>query len=505
MKQSKSKLLKLIGSMGLTLVLINFLSAVVFAQTPGQLEKAAVSEDATEWKILVTSPEVKVLQESYSSPGFVLDQSQQPLKAAYNWLASQGLQQGRQIKNDKLLYVSLGSAVIFAKPSEAEYIDSRYLAFQRAELDAKAKIAINLGVDLSTERGSASLRTTPKERQALKDLYSSSKALQNSAEKAGISDRIISIFDKATRLAEAKLDSALEETETKPQKQAKAEAEAEAKAKEDNLKSININDTSIKTSAAAYAEIQGAQVIQTFEGSFHDSYMVVVITLWSQNIQKLVDSMIAGELPVNLENASAKEEILKQLPKDPDKLSCLTGVRVYINEHGERTLLAFGQAGVMDTGEKAMDFMDAEEAANQRALSALRTFMGESVLKTSTNEIYEALGRYVYKDGKNRREYNQVNELESKIQAQAANQHIAGVQYIYSDGIVDSLTNRSMVLVVCAWSPSSQEMAKDMRKEMQKDLMSPAASEVEYSVPQEPATAKKGLKSSGKGADSDAW
>ena len=492
----RTTLFKQLSFFCLTLFMIMASVFTVSAQEPGQSEKAAVSAESSQWQVLATSPGVKVIIENQGSPGFVLKNSENPLDAASNWLTSKGLQQGRMIKNDKLLYISVGAATIMAKPDEEEFIDSRYLAFQRAELDAKAKLAMTLGVDLSTERGSANLRTSPKERQALKELYSSSKALQNSAEKAGIADRIKSIFDKATRLAETKLDNALEEAEATPEKN---------KADNNILKSININDTSLKASAAAYTEVQGAQVIQTFEGSYRDSYMVVVVTLWSQNIQKLVDSMISGQNPAQLDPVTAKKEIIKQLPTNPDELMCLTGVRAYINERGERTLLAFGQAGVMDTGEEAMDYMDAHEAAGLRALSALRTFMGETVLKNSTTEVYEALARYVYKDGKRKREYGLVNELESKIQAKATEQKITGIQSVYSKEISHSFTGRPLVLEVYAWSPGSQAMAKDIKAKIENKSMPTVESEVRNHIQKKPATAKKGLKSSGAGADSDAW
>jgi hypothetical protein len=185
-----------------------------FGQEPGQQEKQAIAQEAQQWKILATSPGVEVLSQHHKSPGKILPKGEDPLDVAYNWLADRGLEEGRNFYHGKLLYVSMGSAVVNATPKEPDFIDSRYIAFQRAELEAKVKTAIFLGVDLSTSRGSLEKEINPRERAELESIMKASPTLQKNTKLTGVADTVYGLFEKARILAEAKLDKAIEETGT---------------------------------------------------------------------------------------------------------------------------------------------------------------------------------------------------------------------------------------------------------------------------------------------------
>ena len=83
-------------------------------------------------QLLAASPEIKNLQEAITKPGALIKDVADPHDKAVEWLLSQGLEEGRNLVGDKLYYTSVGSAVINAKPSDPGYINSRFLAFQRA-------------------------------------------------------------------------------------------------------------------------------------------------------------------------------------------------------------------------------------------------------------------------------------------------------------------------------------------------------------------------------------
>lgn len=506
MNYTRKNLYKIIGSSSLFFLLILGFAFSVSAQEPGQSEKAAVSGESSQWQVLATSPGVQVIIENQGTPGFVLTDNEIPLDAAYNWLASKGLEEGRNLFKGKLLYVSVGAAAVNARPSEPDYIDSRYMAFQRAELESKAKTALYLGVDLSTERGSSEREINPEERAALKQIYEASKEIKSNAKQAGISDRIQSIFDKATILAEAKLDKALIESGVDPKPKKKKQSGEEAK--KQSVKNLrNVSETSLKASASAFTEVQGTQVIQTFEGSYHKNYQVVVITLWSQNLQKLVDSMISGKSPRMLDPTTAKGQLISQLPAEDSQLACLSGVRAYINQRGERTILAFGQAGVINTGgreDKA--FMRAHKKGRLRAMAALRSFMGETVAFTATEQLQEVLALYANEanNGKGMEEYKSISQFEEIIQAEAEKQKIIGVHGIFSKELKHPFTDRPMVLQVMAWSPASQELAKDVKSKIENKTMDEVEEEIKNSQQRENIKGKEGLESSGEGADMDA-
>jgi hypothetical protein len=263
----------------------------------------------------------------------------------------------------------------------------------------------------------------------------------------------------------------------------------------------------MKTAASAFAEVQGAQIIQSFEGSYHKNYRIVVITLWSHNLQRLVYSMESGTAPRGLRKARTKEEIIRQLPKDPKEMTCLTGVRAYINQNGEHVLLAFGQAGVEALGgreDKAFEL--AGKKARLRAMAAVRNFMGEKVAFLSTEELLEALALYTGKtrgDG-GEQEYRSISQFQEKIQAVAKKQKITGLYGVLTKELAHPFTDMPMVFKVMAWSPSSQAMAQELKGAIKygagQKASPKAAGKTQEQVPE-----RKGIISSGEGADKDAW
>ncbi len=500
---------KWLAMASLLLCLGTFLPLATLAQEPGQTEKAALSQEAEQWQVLATSPGVKTVAEQQKNPGQILSTGERPKDAAYNWLMEKGLEEGRNIYQGKLLYISVGTASVNATPEHKDYIDSRYLAFQRAELDAKAKTAIYLGVDLATERGSTEREINPAERAALKEIYEASDGLQENAQKTGVADRISRLFDKATQLAEAKLDEALKETGAEVDEQ-KEKQTAQKAARQDLMQNLRtIDKTSVKAAASAFSEVQGTQIIQAFEGSFQDNYQIAVITLWSKNLERMVKMMESGTAPRPLPKKRAKEKILQQLPDSDQELACLTGVRVYINQRGEHVLLAFGQSGVEVIGGRAdKAYERADNKARLRAMAAIRNFMGERVAFTADEELQETLALYAsdYEGGEGKSEYHAISRFNQKIQAKAKEQKITGVYSVYYKELKHPFTERPMVIKVLAWSPQSQAMAHDVKRMIeQKTLDSPSAPKARQPAGRKQTPAKKGTISSGEGADTDAW
>jgi hypothetical protein len=484
------------------------ITAGAFGQQPGEAEKAAVSADAEQWQVLATSPGVQVVSEQQKHPGKILFSDQKPKDAAYNWLMEKGLEEGRNIFKGKLLYISVGSASVNATPQHQNYLDSRYLAFQRAELEAKAKTAIYLGVDLTTKRGSSEREISPAERAALREIYQASRELQQNAEKTGVSDQISGLFNKGVRLTEAKLDNALKETGVDMEKE-KQQRQAKEAVQQDRMQRLtSISSASVKAAASAFTQVQGTQVIQAFEGSYHGNYQVVVVILWSKNLERMVKMMENGTAPMPLPKKQAKEMVVQQLPDNDMEMACLTGVRAYINQRGEHILLAFGQAGVdVIGGREDKAFERADHKARLRAMAALRNFMGERVAFSATEELEEALALYVsnYEGGGGESEYHAVSQFNQLISAQAEKQKITGVQSIYYKELKHPFTEKPMVFKVMAWSPESQAMAREVKRMIeQKSIVTPS-SRPQQKIRQQQTPAKKGTISSGKGADEEAW
>ncbi|MCG2775207.1 MAG: hypothetical protein L6406_05935 [Desulfobacterales bacterium] len=484
--------------------------SISLAQEPGQHEKAAISQEAHEWQVLATSPGVKVLSEHRKAPGKVLPSGVDPQDVARNWLSEQGLEEGRNFYHNKLLYISTGAASINATPADPGYIDSRFLAFQRAELEAKAKTAIYLGVDLTTERGSSEREINPEERAALEEIVNASPTLEKNAKMMGITDAIYGLFQKTKILAGAKLDQEIKKTEvdvTAERREAERKKAAIQVERDKITRLRNISEASLKAAACAFADVQGTQIIQSFEGSYQNNYQVVVITLWSQNLQRLVDSMSQGTAPGGLSRKQAKKKVASQLPEDPKELSCLTGVRAYIDQNGEHVLLSFGQAGVeVLGGRKDKAFELAGKKARLRAMAAMRTFMGEKIAFSSTEELKEVLALYVgeYQGDVGVQDYRSISQFHERIRAISEKQRITGLSDLLTRELYHPFTDKPMVFKVMSWSPSAQAAAQELKRTIEYGVEREGKSEA-ADRPQEQIPARKGIISSGEGADKDAW
>jgi hypothetical protein len=486
------------------------LSVQLHAQGPDASEKDAVSMSSNDWKVITKSPGVMIVSEEQKNSGQLLADNQIPVEAAQDWLDEIGLEEGRNLKGEKLLYVSIGSASVNAKPDNPAYIDSRYLAYQRAELEAKVKTALFLGVDLTTARGSSERQINPKERADLERIVNASPTIKKNIDTFGVKDKIYGLFEKASKLADAKLDQAIEKTgaDVSDMNKKIEQKKAKEKFKRNKMSDLsNISEASIATAASSFADIQGTQVIQSFEGSYHDNYQVVVITLWSQNLQRMVDSMKNGIAPQGLTRKKAKAEVKKQLSDDPTELSCLTGVRAYINQYGNHVLLSFAQSGVtVIGGRKDKAFEVAGKKARLRAMSAIRTFMGEKIAFNATEELREVLALYSNESSSDggSSEYKSLNQLQEKIETISKKQNIAGIHGLMTKELVHPFTDKPMVLKVMAWSPSSQAMSQQVKKQITYGVDAPKEKKPEV-VKKVETEFKKGTISSGKGADSDAY
>ncbi len=482
-----------------------FGNGTISAREPNKYEAtAAISRKMNQWQVLATTPGVQVLNEYRKTPGRILAENVIPLDAAQEWLGEQGFTEGRNAYRGELLYISLGSATINATPVDPHFIDSRWLAFQRAELEAKAKTALFLGVDLTTFRGSSEREINPEARVQLEEIVNTSPVIQKNAKLMEISDTIYSLFQKGKLLAGAKLEQEMRKTGvdvTRERQDAEKRISEVHAARDKKVRLRRISNASLRAAASVFQSIQGAQIYQSFEGSYKNNYQIVVISLWSRNLQRLVESMQAGVAPRGLPTKAAKDEIRRQLPQKSEELACLTGVRAYINEHGEHVLLSFGQSGVQVIGgREGKAFELAGKKARLRALASMRQFMGERIAFAPSEELMEVLALYAA----DKQDYVLVSQFEEEIMAVSQKQSITGIQGLLTRELIHPFTDRPVVLKVMSWSPSSQTSAQELKQTIERGVKDIPVSQTQDRTRQK-TPARKGITSSGSGAGKDAF
>ena len=111
-----------LSRLGYDWFLLGLLSVMAFSlinpvlshsQQPGQSEKSAYSQEVQseqEWKVIATSPGVQILSEVQSNPGKILVDEDLTDDFALGWLVERDLEEGRNFKKGKLLYISVGSS-----------------------------------------------------------------------------------------------------------------------------------------------------------------------------------------------------------------------------------------------------------------------------------------------------------------------------------------------------------------------------------------------------------
>ncbi len=361
------------------------------------------------------------------------------------YLAAKGYSEGENAKGGKPFYVSVGYGVIQAPLDSRSYIDSRVNAYNKAMLDAKAKMAEYLEIAIRTET---------------EHDYAEGNFGGN-AEAEGDS---LSMTAKIKSLIHAKLDKALREEGLDPDK---ADREARERAAK---KQLNSDFYRKVISTAAKAEITGMQVMCAFEGVQPGKKGEIgVVAIWSEKLQAMAQSISrGGRLPSGI----GKKPIKEQIPSDGKVLLSTFGVQQKIDEMGDLVLVAFGQSGAVTDSPQSAN--TARNKAKMQAMAAIREFAGETVAVTT-----DAMNAESVEEFENAAEsYEDASAYSQKIRTVADSMKISGIATVKNWEYRHPLAGRTVYGVICSWSPKQARNASAMGQNMQNGggaFLTPAA------------------------------
>ena len=409
-----------------------------------------------------SSPEDAVANEAA-----VEQKSIQEIVAEY--LEAKGMSEGENTKKDgSSYYVAVGYGVIQAPLDNRSYTDSRVNAYNKAMLDAKAKMAEYLEIAIRTET----------EHDYAEGNFGGNEAAEQDE---------LSISAKLRRLIHAKLDDALREEGLDPDAADRAARERVAK------KQLNSDFYKKVVATAAKAEITGMQVMCSFEGvPAGKKGEIGVVAIWSPKLQTMAQSISrGGKLPAGV----GKKPIKEQIPTDKKVLLSTFGVQQKINENGNLVLVAFGQAGsVTDSPQSANA---ARNKAKMQAMAAIREFAGETVAVATDAMNAESVEEY-----ENAAEsYEDVSAYSQKVKAVAETLKISGIATIRNWEAKHPITGRMVYGAVCSWSPDSAARAQSMKRAM--DAAATGANAVRAPLPV--ANPNGSFQGQGASADEDAY
>lgn len=385
------------------------------------------------------------------------------------YLSSKGMTEGENTKKDgSSYYVAVGYGVIQAPLDSRSYGDSRVNAYNKAMLDAKAKMAEYLELAIRTET----------EHDYAEGNFGGNEEAERDE---------LSIGSKIKRLVVAKLDDALRAEGLDPDAADRAARERVAK------KQLNGDLYKKAISAAARAEITGMQVMCSFEGvPAGEKGQIGVVAVWSPKLQAMARSLsLGGKLPSGV----GKRPIKDQIPADKEVLLSTFGVQQKIDENGNLVLIGFGQAGAVSDSPTSANA--ARNKAKMQAMAAIREFAGESVAVETA-----ALNAESIEEFENAAEsFEDVSAYRQNVEAVAESLKISGIATVKNWEGKHPLTGRMVYGVICAWSPDSAARAQSMKRTMD----SAAAGANANRTPQPVANPNGSLQGHGADTDEDAF
>ena len=384
------------------------------------------------------------------------------------YLSSKGITEGENAKKDgSAYYVAVGYGVIQAPLDSRSYGDSRVNAYNKAMLDAKAKMAEYLELAIRTET----------EHDYAEGNFGGNEEAERDE---------LSIGSKIKRLVVAKLDDALRAEGLDPDAADRAARERVAK------KQLNGDLYKKAISAAARAEITGMQVMCSFEGvPAGEKGQIGVVAVWSPKLQAMARSLsLGGKLPSGV----GKRPIKEQIPADKEVLLSTFGVQQKIDENGNLVLIGFGQAGAVSDSPTSANA--ARNKAKMQAMAAIREFAGESVAVETA-----ALNAESVEEFENAAEsYEDISAYRQKVEAVAESLKISGIATVKNWECKHPLTGKTVYGAVCSWSPDAAARAQSMKRSMDASAVPGAVR-----APQPVANPNGSLQGRGADADEDAF
>lgn len=383
----------------------------------------------------IAEPEIKSSNDAMS----LLDQ----------FLSDKGWNEGAIEIKGKNVVIQKGIGTIAASPNHPSYIDSRRRAFDKAMLDAKAKMAkyleseISIAVERSYEEGSSSHAPTPQEEVA--------------AAIAAMPDD--SICGKVVRLAHAKLDNMMksEGVDFEAEKAAGGERLKAALEKMNKLCGAESFKKTITASAVcAVSGMQAYYVVEAQEAGKQGE--IGVIAMWSPALGQMADSIVTGR-PVPVK--SAKRPIREQLPTKNNILLSTFGVQQMIDEKGNLVLVAFAQSGAKSKSKMASNAAYSQAALQAQAL--IRQFAGETVSMSETSDEAEQSLDY----GEDLPDYSDSSKYELFQKSVAAKMKINGISTLKNWNAVHPISGTTVYGAICSWSPAGAAQARKIKQQVE--------------------------------------
>lgn len=284
-------------------------------------------------------------------------------------LAAQLSQRGKSvgtINSDGSIYF-IGAASTGVPSNRSGFINSRNIAFAKAELQAKMELLRLSGEQITSERNMSLVQ----------------RNIQGTDPDAV---KKASIIEKALKVVDASLDRAMEELGI-------SRAEIASMNQEQKEKRFNDEFYSYVSSYVA-SMVRGVAVIKVVEGEVgSNDYQVAVAIKYSpeqQNEAANFENLGASQSTMNSNVVNS----IKSLPAE--QLVSKLGAQLFKDENGNRFILGFGQSAVQQSDSRQSQMINmARSKARLDAVENIKNFLAEDLVAQEISENVEKVTEFM--------------------------------------------------------------------------------------------------------------
>lgn len=375
-----------------------------------------------------------------------------PLAEMDQVLTGLELTRGPQEKGGNLLLVATDLAQVHGKPGTAAWATGRAIAFQSAELRARAQLVRFLSEEVLSGRN-------------LKVLEDAGAITDPTLPPAKPRTEIA---QQAATMADAQLDAELRKLGVPPEQYQNQAPEKKRVIFSEAYESY------IRTRAAS--TLMGTATLAVTEGPMGGNQALCVAVVWSTNLAKLAGlfSRHGGELPPR--PPMVGKRLAEQIPVNPLTLARSFGVQRCVDETGEIVLVAYGQSGLAEVpaAMRVTAMSNALAKAELEAKAMLKAFVYEETSVRASRDLGQlAAVTQGEQTGKQEVTLQQESRFMQDIRSGGDKLNLIGAARAKEWNA--KLDGTDVMGVVVTWSPRAMRLARQAAEQNAKTPGNPAA------------------------------
>ena len=375
-----------------------------------------------------------------------------------DYLNSKGWTEGDNEKNGKKFFVAVGVGTIAARRDSNMYISSRSNAYQKAFISAQRDMVQFLESEINAYfESSYAEPSEAREKARIEELTKQGIVLQAAkAQAAALSADIQELAENRTqvtaaiqaeRLLKLEIDKRLIDAGFDPNQPVESQ---------ELKKILSTEGFKDATKIVANSRVAGMQAFKTFEVLPEGNQGTIgVVAIYSDRLHNLANALFSGK-ELLIPEGTPRKPLKEQIPQNESVLIGTFGVTAKVDEHGQLSLVSYGQAGARSNSSRSLDA--AERKARLAAFQQIRFFAGAMVKTLESAEKSENLTEL----------QNEIvavtdDSYEESINVTAEALKISGLKTIKRWHSKHPLTGHYIAGQVVVWQPQSSTLAKDIK------------------------------------------